>query len=241
MSRIVEVAHAERQAKRSLDEAAAAWRSAWWRTTFALAEPTTPETAQQVLAAAGHVLGHSTRYLGQRRQLGIRLGRYPLTDIEDLPPRHAMVYIVSAKADPARIREVLTDAQARELSIRDFARELGAQPASWQREDERRLALVPAPAGSGSGANAPGTGSRHPAPPRLPGARKEVNAVMAALDMLTEAVSAFAAVSGTAAPGQAAALAARAAEALPGVQWLASLGSENLPGEAEEFLRQAVR
>jgi hypothetical protein len=194
MTGINEAALAERQAELTRNQALMTWRAAWWETTMVLAAAMEGPEARETIRRARAILGHSSRYLSQRRALGQRLARYSLAEVSGLPPRLALLYVLSVKADPARIREVLADAQQRNLSLRDLARELGKQPDSWKRQDERR-----------------------PAP------RSEALAVLAALDALAKAVTALAAASEPADPAELAAVAERAEIVRPSVDWLVTL------------------
>ena len=193
MTGITQAALAERNAEHTRNQALEAWRAAWWETTMVLSAVPN-ESARAAIHQAEVILGHSRRYLGQRRLLGQRLARYSLTDVSGLPPRLAMLYILSVKADPGRIHEVLEDAQKRNLSLRDLARELGSQPDSWKRQDERR-----------------------------PAHKTEAAAVIAALDSLARAVTALAAATEPADPEELALVAERAENVRPSVDWLVTL------------------
>lgn len=194
MTGINEAALAERNAEQGRNKALAEWRAAWWETTMVLAEPTAPPEVSETIRRAGVILGHSRRYLSQRRNLGQQLAQYDLPAVSGLPPRLAMLYILQVHADPARIHAVLEDAQERQLSLRDLARELGKQPDSWKRQDERKITH-----------------------------KTEAAAVIAALDTLGKAVTAFASMAEPADPAEVAEVAARAAAVQPSVAWLASL------------------
>jgi hypothetical protein len=194
MTGITQAALAERNAENTRNQALATWRAAWWETTMVLSAVPN-ESARAAINQAGVILGHSNRYLGQRRLLGQRLARYALTEVRGLPPRLAMLYILSVKADPARIHEVLEDAQKRNLSLRDLARELGSQPDSWKRQGERNPAHY----------------------------QTEAGAVISALDNLAKAVTALAAASEPADPVELARVAERAENVRPSVDWLVTL------------------
>jgi len=199
MTGITEAARAEHAAEHSRKQAESAWRAAWWETTMALSAVPKGAPAKEALRQARVILGHSERYLAQRRLLGRRLARYSLPELRGLPPRLALLYILQADADPGRIHEALRLAAENGWSLRDLARELGSQPASWQREGERAE---------------PGSG---------PAARTEAGAVIAALEQLRKAVDAFTEAAGRADEGEIAEMARRAAALEPSVKWLASL------------------
>jgi len=198
MTGINEAALAERQAELSRNQALMTWRAAWWETTMVLAAAMDGPEAAETIRRAGVILGHSRRYLGQRRALGLRLARYSLTEVSGLPPRLALFYITTVKADPGRIHEVLEDAQKRNLSLRDLARELGKQPDSWKRQGEREQA-------------------------RAAVHKTEAAAVIAALDGLAKAITALAAATEPADPVELAAVAERAENVRPSVDWLVTL------------------
>ena len=200
MTGINEAAQAEHIAEVGRNRAMSAWRAAWWTTTLVLAEaPDGPEAAETVRRARV-ILGHTPKYLQDRRRLGKALEQYSLPEVSGLPPRLALFYITTVRADPARIREVLEDAQERELSLRDLAKELGKQPDSWKRQGERDT--VPEVA--------------H---------KTEALAVVAALDALDRAVTALATATEPANPAEIASVARRAKALQPSVDWLASLDS----------------
>lgn len=199
MTGITEAALAERNAEHSRNEALMAWREAWWETTMVLAEAADGPEAAETIRRAGVILGHKKKYLQDRRRLGKWLEQYSLSEVSGLPPRLALLYAVTVKADPARIREVLLDAQERNLSLRDLARELGKQPDSWKRQGEREAA---------------------PAVTH----KTEALAVIAALDTLDRAVSALATAPEPADPSELASVARRAKQLQPSVEWLAGLG-----------------
>ena len=197
MTGITEAALAERNAEHTRNEALMTWRAAWWETTMVLSAVPN-ENARAAIRQAESILGHSGRYLSQRRALGQRLARYSLADVSGLPPRLALFYITTVKADPGRIHEVLEDAQKRNLSLRDLARELGKQPDSWKRQGEREQAR--------------------------PAVHKtEAAAVIAALDGLAKAITALAAATEPADPVELAAVAERAENVRPSVDWLVTL------------------
>jgi len=193
MTGITQAALAERNAEHTRNEALMTWRAAWWETTMVLAAVPN-EHSRAAIHQAEVILGHSRRYLTQRRLLGQRLARYALTEVAGLPPRLALLYILQVHADPGRIHEVLKDAQERNLSLRDLARELGSQPDSWKRQAER---------------NQP-----H---------KTEAAAVIAALDSLAKAVTALAAATEPASPEELARVAERAENVRPSVDWLVTL------------------
>jgi uncharacterized protein YukE len=197
MTGITQAALAERNAERTYKETQGAWRSAWWETTMVLSAVPNEE-ARSAIRQAGTILGQSGRYLAQRRALGQRLARYSLAEVAGLPPRLALFYIMSVKADPGRIREVLEDAQRRNLSLRDLARELGKQPDSWKRQGEREQE-------------------------RRAAHKSEAAAVIAALDTLAKAVTALAAATEPADPEELALVADRAEAVRPSVDWLVTL------------------
>lgn len=199
MTSITQAALAERNAEHSRNDALMAWRAAWWETTTVLAA-VPDEGARAAIRQAETILGHTGRYLNQRRTLGQRLAGYDLAEVSGLPPRLALLYIMQVKADPARIREVLADAQERNLSLRDLARELGKQPDSWKRQGEREAA---------------------PAVTH----KTEALAVIAALDALDKAVTALATAPEPADPSELASVARRARALQPSVDWLAGLGT----------------
>jgi uncharacterized protein YukE len=198
MTGIDEAAKAEHVAELSRNRALSAWRAAWWQTTMVLAEAMDGPEARETVRRAKVILGHSGRYLSQRRALGLALGQYSLAEVSGLPPRLALFYITTVKADPGRIREVLADAQERELSLRDLARELGKQPDSWKRQGEREQA-------------------------RMAAHKTEAAAVIAALDALAKAVTALAAATEPADPEELAVVADRAEAVRPSVDWLVTL------------------
>jgi transposase-like protein len=139
MIRIEQAALHEKAAEQDRAQAETAWRQAWWQTTLALGEPADSDR-KSVSAAydiAERILGQSRTWLATRRMTGKALKDLVLEDkIFSLPTRLAVQYVQS-KADPAQAVAVLQDAEARELSLRDFAAELGTQPQSWLREDEQ--------------------------------------------------------------------------------------------------------
>lgn len=200
MTAITQAALAERNAEHSRNEALAQWRAAWWETTMVLSSVPN-EGAPAAISQAETILGHSRKYLGDRRRLGQALARYSLAEVRDLPPRLALLYILQVKADPAQIRAVLQDAQERNLSLRDLARELGSQPDSWQRQGERAEAA------------------------RRAAHKSEALAVIAALDALDLAVTALATAPEPADPAEIASVASRAKALQPSVEWLAGLSA----------------
>jgi len=204
MTGITEAARAEHAAEHSRKQAESAWRAAWWETTMALSAVPKGAPAKEALRQARVILGHSERYLAQRRLLGRRLARYSLPELRGLPPRLALLYILQADADPGRIHEALRLAAENGWSLRDLARELGSQPDSWKRQGERAEQA------------AAGTGGK-PAP------KTEAGAVIAALEQLRRAVDAFTEAAGRAEEGEIAVLAAHAAGLVKDMDWLASL------------------
>src|SRR5258708_21420897 len=138
MTDIEQAALAEKTAEQKRAQADNAWRQAWWRTTLALAEP--PDSDRKAIITtydiAEHILGQNRSYLSERRRLGSIVVVLEHDEISTLPPRLALEYMKS-NADPARAVAVLKNAESRELSLRDFAAELGTQPQSWLREDEQ--------------------------------------------------------------------------------------------------------
>ena len=136
---IEQAALAERSAEQNRAAAEAGWRQSWWETTRALAEPAEGDKTKIgfVLSTAERILGHSRSYLSWRRRLGRCFITLESDEIQKLPPRLALAYL-DANGDPAKAVAVLQDAEARDLSLRDFAVELGTQPTSWLREGERR-------------------------------------------------------------------------------------------------------
>ncbi len=199
MTGITQAALAERNAEHSMKKSQAEWRAAWWDTTMVLSSVPN-EGARAAVSQAETILGHSRKYLGDRRRLGQALARYSLADVRDLPPRLALLYILQVKADPALIRGVLEDAQKRNLSLRDLAKELGSQPDSWKRQGER-------------------------AEEQKAAAKTEALAVIAALDALDKAATAFATAPEPADPAEIAAMASRAKDLQQTVDWLAGLSA----------------
>ena len=199
MTGITEAARAERNAEHSRNEALAQWRAAWWETTMVLAAIPN-EGSRAAIRQAETILGHSPKYLGDRRRLGQHLAGYALTDVRDLPPRLALEYVLRIKADPAEIRRVLEDVQGRGLSLRDMARELGSQPDSWKRQGEREA-------------------------DRTAAHKTEALAVIAALDALDRAATALATAPEPADPSELASVARRAKDLEQTVAWLAGLSA----------------
>lgn len=131
-------ARREQAAERNRAHAEAAWRQAWWATTLALGAA--PEGDRQAVTAAldtaERILGQSRHWLSSRRRAGQMLAGQPAAAVSQLPPRLAVAYR-EAGGEPGRAVAVLQDAEARKLSLRDFAAELGTQPQSWLRENEQ--------------------------------------------------------------------------------------------------------
>jgi len=138
MNQIERAAAAERAAEQTRTNAETAWRAAWWGTTVALAS--VPEADKPAVTAAydaaEQILGQSRSNLAARRRTGLKLSDLGLEAKIILPPRLTMEY-VKANGDPGKAAQVLADAEARDVSLRDFAAELGTQSPAWQREGER--------------------------------------------------------------------------------------------------------
>lgn len=135
---IEQAALSEKAAEHDRAQAEVTWRQAWWQTTLALAGPAVDDKSgvTQVLEIAERILGQTRRWLSRRRALGLNFISLKLDEINALPPRLSMEYM-NSHGDPVRAVATLRDAEARELSLRDFAAELGTQPQSWLREDEQ--------------------------------------------------------------------------------------------------------
>lgn len=136
---IEKAARQEQAAEKHRAQAEAAWRAAWWQTTLALGAPPDSDRQQvtSALDTAQRILGQSRSWLGSRRRTGrMLLTAAPAAAVHQLPPRLAIAYF-DARADPVHAVRVLRDAEARQLSLRDFAAELGVQPQSWLREGEQ--------------------------------------------------------------------------------------------------------
>ena len=140
-------AQAEREAEQGRADAEAVWRQAWWTTTLALAAPADSDrlAVGDAYDTAVRVLGQSRQWMAKRRRAGLALKDLSLEGkIFSLPPRLAMEYVAS-NGDPALAAETLASAEERDLSLRDFAAELGTQPKSWLRENEQDQRPAPPP------------------------------------------------------------------------------------------------
>lgn len=135
-------AQAEVAAERNRKQAEEAWRRAWWETTMALAEPERRPEITAALNLAETILGQSRDHLGARRETGRKLAGLEPLGISKLPPRLAIEY-VKAGGSASEAIKTLQDAERRELSLRDFAAELGTQGVAWQREGEREPQAPP--------------------------------------------------------------------------------------------------
>ena len=135
---IEQAARAEFAAEQNRARAETVWRQAWWATTMALAAPphADKKAIGRTFTAAELVLGQTRAWLSKRRAVGQLFIAFEREEISTLPPRLAISYL-EANGDPARAIAVLKSAEARELSLRDFAAEMGRQPQSWLRENER--------------------------------------------------------------------------------------------------------
>jgi hypothetical protein len=135
---VEKAARAERAAEQNRAKAETVWRQAWWATTLALAEPphSNKKAIGEAFSAAELILGQTRDYISKRRATGQVFAAFEGVEISTLPPRLSIAY-AQAQGDPARAITVLKSAEARELSLRDFAAELGRQPQSWLREGER--------------------------------------------------------------------------------------------------------
>ncbi len=114
------------------------WRQAWWSTTLALAEVpgSNKKAIGEAFSTAERILGQTRNWINRRRATGLLFASLERSEIATLPPRLAVAYAES-KSDPYLAVAVLKSAESREVSLRDFAAELGTQPKSWQREGER--------------------------------------------------------------------------------------------------------
>jgi hypothetical protein len=135
---IEQAARREQAAERNRAQAEAAWRQAWWQTTLTLGEVAESDRAEvtAVLDTAQAILGQSRGWLSNRRMTGRLFATLPPGFVHQLPPRLAVAYCQS-HGDPSQAVTALRDAEARGLSLRDFAAELGTQPKSWLREGEQ--------------------------------------------------------------------------------------------------------
>jgi uncharacterized protein (DUF2267 family) len=129
-----ELAGREHNAESIRNQADATWRAAWWDLTMALADVESGDgQVKLAVEVAAEELGQSTHWLRSRRGAGQRVSLAGLATnvIRTLPPRLTVQWkgAIDAKAILAAERDG--------VSIRDLAREQGAQVPSWQREGER--------------------------------------------------------------------------------------------------------
>lgn len=131
------VARREHRAEQTRTEAEAAWRSAWWDTTMALAGAGR-EGVLVLLRAAAEELGQSVGYLRQRRLTGAHVDPdLEVRIIKTLPPRASRAWAQAGRRiDQAAADELLAN-ERDQVSVREQTRRMGTQPPSWQREDER--------------------------------------------------------------------------------------------------------
>ena len=141
---IEQAARAEHAAELTRDQAEAAWRRAWWHTTMKLAEPHRGDKKAIIAAidTAEAILGHARGSLANRRRAGMRFTHLKMAQIETLPPSLAMEY-AKAKGDCGRTLATITGAEARGLSVREFAAELGVRVGGEDDRQDRRLVPVP--------------------------------------------------------------------------------------------------
>jgi hypothetical protein len=138
VTNVMKLAAAEAAAASRRSVAEAAWRSAWWDMTEALADMTDVEwrTRGAVLA---DVLGVSTSYLGSRRRASTFIAEESRdTDLlRRTPPRLAIEWTYRGKRRlDAAACEHLIAWEAGERSLRELANELGTAGRSWASKEE---------------------------------------------------------------------------------------------------------
>jgi hypothetical protein len=127
LDRIGVAARKELQAAWSKEEAESAWRSAWWETTLALAEPERRPDIAAALDEAGRILKQARDYLHKRRQVGRTFLEVNLQETRTLPPTLSMEYAL-AGGSPEDALATIRSAEQRKLSMREFIAELQHRP-----------------------------------------------------------------------------------------------------------------
>jgi hypothetical protein len=137
MSYLEDAAREERLAERTREDAEANWRTAWWRTTMALAQAGPDRSAvSAAFDTAERILGQDRSYLSTRRIVGQKLIYLKVDQLAALPPRLTIEYIRSG-GDPDSTVTYITAAEREGVSLRELSVRLGSQVPSWERQDER--------------------------------------------------------------------------------------------------------